>query len=115
MEAKEGLWVEGQGGEADREVEGPAVCQSARQNDPLTTGLSQTLRPPESKRIRSFSFAPSVFTSLPPLGALALPPLSFLLYVPSWRGGAGPSTINLLSNNTGNVTHYWKEMGKMNQ
>lgn len=42
-------------------------------------------------------------------------PLCFLLCVPSQRGGAGPSTINLLSNNTGNVTHYWKEMGKMNQ
>lgn len=57
----------GRGG-TDREVEGPAVCQSAQRNDPLTTGLSQTLRPPESKRIHSFSFAPSlsVFTSLPP-------------------------------------------------
>lgn len=91
-----------------------SVHQSTPRNDLLTAGLSQTFGSPESKRIHSFSCDPSLHIHLSP-SLLSLPPLSFLLCVPSWRGGAGPSTINLLSNNTGNVTHYWKEMGKMNQ
>lgn len=68
-------------GGTDREVQGSAVCQSAPRNDPLTTGLNQTLRPAESKRIHSFSFS-LTFTSLPLLSP-SLSPLSFLLYVPS--------------------------------
>lgn len=44
----------------------PSVSQSTWRNDPLTTGLSQTLRPPESKRIRPFSLAHLTPSSLPP-------------------------------------------------
>lgn len=91
---------------------GGGVSGHSMKEPSTTTRLSRTFRPRESKVVHSLiRFPVSHFASSPPF-----PPPS-LLGVPSWGGGAGagPSTINLPSNNTGTVTHYWKEMGKMNQ
>lgn len=104
----------GGGGGTGRGVQGPAVRQPAPRNDPLTTGLSQTLRPHESKRIHSSHPAASPRR----LASLSLfPPASPSFICSPLRPHPeeeerGPSAINLLSNNTGNVTHYWKGDGQ---